>query len=60
MEFAVKGAFAIAVVVGIAALWTLPVKWLWNDLAPTLFGLKVITFWQALKLSLLCSIGPWK
>jgi hypothetical protein len=29
---------------------------LWNWLAPTLFGLHVITFWQALGLLILCKI----
>lgn len=29
---------------------------LWNWLAPEIFGLKVITFWQALGLNLLCAI----
>jgi hypothetical protein len=31
-------------------------KLLWNDLMPELFGLSSITFWQALELSVLCSI----
>jgi uncharacterized membrane protein len=32
------------------------VKVLWNWLAPSLFGLKLITFWQALGLLVLCRI----
>lgn len=32
------------------------VKVLWNWLAPTLFGLRLITFWQALGLLTLCRI----
>lgn len=32
------------------------VKLLWNWLAPTLFGLRLITFWQALGLLTLCRI----
>ena len=32
------------------------VKILWNWLAPALFGLKLITFWQALGLLVLCRI----
>jgi len=32
------------------------VKLLWNWLAPTLFGLRLITFWQAIGLLALCRI----
>jgi len=32
------------------------VKVLWNWLAPSLFGLRLITFWQALGLLVLCRI----
>lgn len=34
---------------------TLPIFLIWNDVMPTLFGLKSISFWQAVELSLLCS-----
>lgn len=34
---------------------TLPVFLIWNDLMPTLFGLKSISFWQAAQLSILCA-----
>ncbi len=40
----------------IAILVAIPVMWLWNWLMPDLFGLKVIGVWQALGISLLCSI----
>jgi len=32
------------------------VRWLWNWIMPTLFGLTVITYWQALALGLLASL----
>ena len=32
------------------------VKWLWNWLVPPLFGLPMISFWQALALLVLCRI----
>ena len=32
------------------------VKWVWNWVMPTLFGLTVITYWQALALGLLVSL----
>lgn len=33
-----------------------PVKWLWNWLLPDLFGIKVIGFWQAWGLAVLCGM----
>jgi hypothetical protein len=49
------GAFAalIGLMFIAAALIGLPVMLLWNWLLPELFGLKAITFWQAVGLSLL-------
>jgi hypothetical protein len=32
------------------------VQWLWNWLMPELFGLRAVTFWQALGLLALCRI----
>lgn len=53
----------ITVVVGgigliflLAIILALPTMWLWNSLMPDLFGLKTVSFWQALGLNLLCSI----
>jgi len=48
-------AFAIAVVLFIL-LGGLVVQWLWNWLLPDIFGLRQITFWQALGLLALCRI----
>ncbi len=44
---------AMLLVIGI---FTFPVMWLWNGLMPTLFGLKTITFLQALGLGVLCRL----
>lgn len=53
----VGAAFIVAVIVfGFALLFALPTMWLWNWLMPQIFGLKVITFWQALGLNILCGI----
>jgi len=38
------------------ALFTILVMWLWNWLMPPLFGLRVITFWQALGILVLSKI----
>jgi hypothetical protein len=48
-------AFAIAFVLFIL-LGGLVVQWLWNWLLPEIFGLRQITFWQALGLLALCRI----
>lgn len=54
MVMALVGFLAI---VAVGALLTgFPLMWLWNWLMPMLFGLKVLTFWQAWGVSVLCSI----
>jgi hypothetical protein len=40
----------------IALFISLPVMWLWDAVMPDMFGLKEITWTQALWLSLLCSL----
>lgn len=40
----------------VALIASLPVYWLWNGLMPDIFGLKEITWLQALGLSLLTSM----
>jgi hypothetical protein len=58
MEKVAVGVFgaigALLVVAFVALLSALPVMFLWNWLMPELFGLRVIDFWQALGLSMLC------
>lgn len=47
----------VAVIVGIALIAVvvaLPVMLLWNILMPEIFGIKEVSFWQALGLNLLC------
>lgn len=45
--------FGIGLVVLIAVLTMFPIMWLWNWLVPSIFGLRAITCWEALGLSLL-------
>ena len=56
--FALLAAIALAfvIVVGIAILISFPVMWLWNWLMPAIFGLKVITWTQALGLMVLSGL----
>lgn len=49
----VLGVFIAVVVIGAVSLG---VQQLWNWLAPSLFGWRTITFWQALGLLVLCRL----
>jgi hypothetical protein len=44
------------VVLIIAALIGFPIMWLWNWLMPLIFHLPLITFWQAIGISVLSSL----
>lgn len=56
METIVKILVAFLMVVAVALLMGFPVMWLWNYVMPDIFGLKQITFYQAIGINLLCSI----
>ena len=47
---------AIGIIIVFPLIFALPVKWLWNAVVPDIFGLKEISWKQALWLSLLCSM----
>lgn len=47
--------FVAVVAIG-SILAAFPVMLLWNWLMPAIFGLKAISFWQALGLSILCGL----
>jgi len=44
----------VALVVGVSALFALPVMWLWNYVVPYQFGLKELDFLHAWALNVLC------
>ena len=46
----------VFVVVGVIFLFTALLQWLWNITMPDVFGLKVITFWQAFRLLLIATM----
>lgn len=46
----------LCIVFFISLLLSLPVMWLWNSTMPELFGLKLISWWMAWKLSMLCGM----
>ena len=52
-KFLIKGIFLI---IFLAILFAFPTMWLWDYLMPSLFGLKTITFLQALALNILSGI----
>ncbi len=50
----------IAAIIGLLILSAI-LRWLWNATIPEVFGLKAVTFWQAVKLMLIAMIlfgGP--
>jgi hypothetical protein len=47
---------AVLLAVAAALVSSLPVMWLWNAVAPDVFGPKPLTWVQALWLSLLCAL----
>lgn len=56
MRIAGMTLFGIFMAVLFALVFGLIVKWLWNWLMPALFGLGVITFWQAFGIVLLAKL----
>lgn len=53
----VSAAFLILFALSFSSLLlAFPVKWLWNYVMPTIFGLTTITYWQAFALFLLSGL----
>ena len=44
----------IGLIIGLSALFALPVMWLWNYVVPYQFGLKELDFLHARALNVLC------
>ncbi len=54
---AMEELFVVLVVLVVSSIvMAMPTMWLWNWLMPELFGLKMLTFWQALGLNVLTGI----
>ena len=47
---------AVAVTVVAFVIFTLVFRWIWNRTVPAVFGLKEISFWQAVGILVLASI----
>lgn len=56
METLIAIAFGVAVGLLVLIIFTLIFRWIWNRTVPAVFGLKQITFWQAIGILLLASI----
>lgn len=48
--------FGIIAITGLAILFGFVIMWLWNWLMPLIFGLPVLTYWQAVGLFILLKI----
>jgi succinate dehydrogenase hydrophobic anchor subunit len=49
-------ALAVAIVLVSFVVFVLVFRWIWNRTVPAVFGLKEITFWQAVGILILASI----
>jgi hypothetical protein len=49
-------AAAVAIVLVSFVVFVLVFRWIWNHTVPAVFGLRQITFWQALGILILASI----
>ena len=52
----VGAAMGILIGLFILAIFTVIFRWLWNTTMPDVFGVKSLTFWQALKILILAGI----
>ncbi len=48
--------FVIALIIGIFLLVSVILRWLWNMTMPEVFGIKKITYWQALRILIISAI----
>lgn len=48
--------FGVIAIIGLAILFGYVIMWLWNTLMPEIFGLPVISYWQAVGLFILSKI----
>lgn len=56
IETCTIGLVVVVVWAAVSLILGLPVMWLWNWLMPAIFGIKTITWIQAVGLSFLCSL----
>ena len=56
MDPIVTTAVAVAIVVISFIVFVLVFRWIWNRTVPAVFGLREITFWQAVGILVLASI----
>jgi hypothetical protein len=48
--------FGIIAIIGFAALFGFVIMWLWNALMPEIFGLPVLSYWQAVGILILAKL----
>ena len=56
MDPTMTTAVAVAIVLVSFVVFVLVFRWIWNHTVPAVFGLREITFWQAIGILLLASI----
>jgi hypothetical protein len=55
-ETLVGGLLGLAIALVLIALFAVIFRWLWNTTVPEVFGLRTLTFWQAIKILILAGI----
>ena len=56
MDVAIGAVAGLAIAAVLLVIFTLVFRWIWNNVVPEVFGLKEITFWQAIGILILASI----
>ena len=56
MDVIIGALVGMAIGVVFLVIFTLVFRWIWNNVVPEVFGLKEITFWQAIGILILASI----
>ena len=56
MDVIVGALVGLAIGAVFLVIFTLVFRWIWNNVVPEVFGLKEITFWQAIGILILASI----
>lgn len=55
-ETMIGGLLGLVIALVLIAIFAVIFQWLWNTTMPEVFGLKTLTFWQAIKILIIAGI----
>ena len=55
-ETIIGGLIGLVIALVLIAIFAVIFQWLWNTTMPEVFGLKTLTFWQAIKILIIAGI----